>query len=92
MEGDNNTKYFHAVANQWRRKTIVHTIEGPDGAVKSIEEIIEVTTQYYKNLFRFEPRPNIKLSEEFFTNEEKISKEREMLEKRISKEEIKNSF
>jgi hypothetical protein len=92
LEGDKNTKYFHAVANQRRRKTTVHTIEGPDGAVDSTKEIIEVATQYYKNLFRFEPRPDIKLSEGFFTDEERLTEgEKDMLEKRFSEEEIKKA-
>jgi hypothetical protein len=80
------------VANQRRRKTNVHTIEGPDGAVESTEEIIEVATQYYKELFKFEPRPNIKLSEHFFSEEEKVSSdEREVLERRFSEEEIRKT-
>jgi hypothetical protein len=31
LEGDRNTAYFHAVANQRRRKTLIHILEGPDG-------------------------------------------------------------
>jgi hypothetical protein len=89
LEGDKNTKYFHAAANQ-RRKTTVHTIEGHDRVVDSTKEIIEVVTQYYKNLFRFESRPDIKLSEGFFTDEERLTEgEKEKLEKRFSEKEIK---
>jgi hypothetical protein len=80
---------FHVVANQRWRKTTIHTIEGTDGAVESTEGITEVATQYYKDLFKFEPRPNIKLSGEFFSNEEKVSdEEREVLERRFSEEEV----
>jgi hypothetical protein len=41
LEGDKNTKYFHVVDNQRRRKTTVHTIEGLDGLVDSIEGLLE---------------------------------------------------
>jgi hypothetical protein len=41
LEGDKNTKYFHVVDNQRRRKTTVHTIEGLDGLVDNIEGLLE---------------------------------------------------
>jgi hypothetical protein len=64
-EGDRNTKYFHAVANQRKRKTTIYDIEGPEGAVNSTGDIIKVGTQYYKDLFKFEPRPNINIFSNF---------------------------
>jgi hypothetical protein len=41
-----NTTYFHAVANQRKRKTTIHVVEPPPppGDVDTIEEIIEVAT------------------------------------------------
>jgi predicted ATP-binding protein involved in virulence len=50
-EGDRNTKYFQAVANQRRRKTTLFNLDGPEGMVQSTEEIIKVATDYYKDLF-----------------------------------------
>ena len=29
VEGDRNTSYFNAVANQRRRKTTIHSLDGP---------------------------------------------------------------
>jgi hypothetical protein len=66
-EGDRNTRYFQAVANQRRRKNNVHCMEGPEETVQSTEEIVEVATNYYNELFKFEPRPNINISSDFFS-------------------------
>jgi hypothetical protein len=66
LEGGRNTKYFHVVVNQRRRKTTIFSVEGPAGVVNSTQEIIEVATQYYKELFKFEPRPNLNIEEDFF--------------------------
>ena len=32
-EGDGNTSYFHALANQRRMKMLIYSLEGPDGHV-----------------------------------------------------------
>jgi hypothetical protein len=89
-EGDRNTKYFHAVANQRKRKTTIYDIEGPEGAVNSTEDIIKVATPYYKDLFKFEPRPNINISSNFFSEGEKVTEEENaLLEEKFTVEEIK---
>ena len=35
VEGDRNTKYFQAIAKQGRRKMLIQSMEGPEGAVCS---------------------------------------------------------
>jgi hypothetical protein len=89
-EGDRNTKYFQAIANQRRRKTIVFNMDGPEGTVQSTKEIIKVATDYYMDLFRFESKPNINIDDNFFDDEEKMTvEENEGLEAIFTKEEVK---
>jgi hypothetical protein len=42
--GDRNARFFHAIANQRKRKTTIYFIEGPGGTADTTEKIIEVAT------------------------------------------------
>jgi hypothetical protein len=42
-------------------------VDGPDGEAKSIEEIVEVATKYYKDLFKHEVKLDINIFL-FFSN------------------------
>lgn len=90
LEGDRNTAYFQAVANQRRRKHMIHVLEGEDGPVTDNDGMRNIAVEYYKNLFRWEPRPDINLKEDFFSEEAKITvEENARLEARFTEEEIK---
>jgi hypothetical protein len=54
------------MANQRGRNNTIFSMDGPEGSVQSTEEIIKVAIEYYKDLFKFEPKPNIKIDEDFF--------------------------
>jgi hypothetical protein len=91
-EGDTNTKYFHAVANQRKRKMTVCNMNGPKGIVETTKEILKVASNYYKDLFKYEARPDINIDEHFFSQEEKVSEEeRETLETPFSEEEVRKA-
>ena len=51
---DRNTAYFHAVANQRRRKTLIHSLDGPNGPVTEVDEMMKVASDFYKDLFKKE--------------------------------------
>lgn len=51
LKGDNNTAYFHRVANGKKRKNTIFCLQGEGGEIKGDEAIAEHATQYYKNLF-----------------------------------------
>jgi hypothetical protein len=50
-EGDRNVTYFHFVANQRRRKMLVHSLDGPDGPITDEADMLDLATSFYKNLF-----------------------------------------
>jgi hypothetical protein len=88
-ERDMNTKYFQAVANQRRRKTTLHSLDGPDGTVKTIEEIVKIATNYYRELFKKEIKPDIDIESDFFSEGDKvIAEENAVLEADFTKEEV----
>lgn len=69
LEGDKNTAYFHAVANQRRTKNHLSVLNGLDGLVHSTKDMLDVATNFYKNLFGYEPKPNIHLGDHFLSDE-----------------------
>jgi hypothetical protein len=73
-------------------KTTIYSIEGPEGIAGTTEAIIEVATKYYKELFKFESRPNINISENFFSEGEKLTDEDNLvLEDKFIEEEIRKA-
>lgn len=74
VEGDTNTAYFRAMANQ-RRKKAINILDGPNGPVEDIKGMLSLAVEYYKKLFSFEARLDIKLGEGFWGEDEKISAE-----------------
>jgi hypothetical protein len=65
-EGDMNTRYFQLVANQRRRKTTLHSLDGVEGTVETTEEIVKVATNYYRDLFKKELKHDINIDPDFF--------------------------
>jgi hypothetical protein len=48
---DRNTAYFHAVANQHRRKKKIEVLNGPDGPVHDTNGMLNIASSFYKELF-----------------------------------------
>jgi hypothetical protein len=61
--------------------------------VQSTEDIVKVATNFYKDLLKFEPRPDINISREFFKEVDQVTpEENEMLERPFSKEKVKKAI
>jgi hypothetical protein len=62
------------------------------GLSPEIEDIIEVATQYYKELFKFELRSNMNISDNFFSKGDKVrQEENRVLEERFTEEEVRKA-
>jgi hypothetical protein len=57
LEGDNNTKYFHLVANWRHRKECIFKLEQEDGVIEGDIALKEYITNYYNGLFG-QPKEN----------------------------------
>jgi hypothetical protein len=51
LQGDSNTRYFHLVANDKRRKYHIFQLEDGDRIIKGEEPLKSYIMDYYKNLF-----------------------------------------
>jgi hypothetical protein len=92
LEGDRNTSYFHAFANQRRRKHLA-ILFGPGGSISETKDILGIVVDFYKNLFAREDRPNIFHSDDFWDKDNLLTaKERLSLERPFSEEEIRESY
>jgi hypothetical protein len=89
-EGDRNTAYFQAVANQRNRKKRITYLETRIRVVSENEAMLSHAVDFYKNLFGSELDSGVKLDENFWSEEDKVtSEENELLTAPFSEEEIK---
>ena len=89
-EGDNNTTYFHALANQRNRKKRITVLEGPNGQVTDTQDMLTLATKFYKDLFGFETSLDVSLGDNFWAEEEKVTLEENLIfQFPFSEEEIK---
>jgi hypothetical protein len=69
---------------------LIHSLDGPNGPTSDLGEMLEIATSFYKNLFQAEDRVGIALTEDFYSQEEKVSdQDNEMLDAPFTEEEIK---
>lgn len=65
LEGDRNTIYFQAIANQRSRKKKIHCLENPTSLVYDQKGMIKIAVDFYKNLFAKEMDSVVKLDKNF---------------------------
>jgi len=92
-EGDKNTVYFQAIANQRARKKRIPALEGPDGILDETKDMLIHAVDFYKILFGVEEHLGVHLVDNFWDEEDKVSTaENELSEAPLTKEEIKNAI
>jgi hypothetical protein len=51
LEGDNNTKYFHLIANEKFRKSQIYKLEDGGNTIQGVANLKRYITKYYKGPF-----------------------------------------
>jgi hypothetical protein len=88
-EGDRNTFYFFAKANQRKKKKTVTCLETNGVMLIESRDMLEHALEFYKALFGKEDRYNIRLQESFWEEDENVTHEENLeLEVDLSEEEI----
>jgi hypothetical protein len=91
LEGDDNTKYFHLVANDKHRRQRIYSLEDDDGTcIADEEELKNHITNYYKNLFGKPDATSIELDESIIHDIPQVSdSENEILTPNFTMDEVK---
>jgi hypothetical protein len=63
LEGDNNTRYFHMIANGKRKKTRVFRLKQEEGVIEGEKALKDYITKYYKYLFGTSQENGLSLNE-----------------------------
>jgi hypothetical protein len=51
LKGDNNTEFFHRIANGNRRKQSIFSLQDGDEVISGTEKLLDHASKYYKSLF-----------------------------------------
>jgi hypothetical protein len=88
-EGDHNMAYLFAKANQMKREKTISCLKQGDAIFSENKDMVVHARQFYKSLFREEPKTKIKLDEEFWDVSERVTQEeKDALEGDMTEEEI----
>jgi hypothetical protein len=91
LKGDNNTEYYHRIANGHKRKKTIFSLQDGSNTIQRTPDLLNHATLFYKSLFAPQVSNNIKLRDDVWDTEEKLSKEeRNNLDSPFTEEEIKN--
>jgi len=91
-EGDRNTTYFQAVANQRNRKKRISGLEGHDGWIDDNKGMLEHVVDFYRNLFGKEENSGVNLGQDFWEVDEKVTAlENELLEAPFTENEVREA-
>jgi len=92
LEGDKNTTYFQAVANQRNRKKRINGLDTPEGWVEDNDKLLSHGVDFYKSLFGREESSEVRLEDDFWLEEEMItSSENDLLEADFTEEEVREA-
>jgi mannosylglycoprotein endo-beta-mannosidase len=90
MQGDNNTSYFHRIANGRRRKAKIISLEKEGVVIEGDNNLLKHATEYYTDLFVPEDDHEVQIDSNIWAEQPQVSGEENVeLSKPFSEEEIK---
>jgi hypothetical protein len=90
LKGDNNTEYFHRIANGKKRKQTIFSSQTEGGTVMGTDKLLQYATEYYKVLFGVEGGNAFDLDPNLWPLEEMVNEhENSDLTKPFTEEETK---
>jgi mannosylglycoprotein endo-beta-mannosidase len=93
LEGDNNTAYFHRIANGRKGKNTMYSLKKDDVNIQGTTDLLEHALEYYKGLFGPGEGNNMALDANIWSVEEKLNEDdNEVLNEPFSESEIKNAL
>jgi hypothetical protein len=89
LQGDANTKFFHAFANGRKRKCAIHSLSSDQGLVTEKEAIQELIYSFYRNLMGAEEPKLLSIRPNLWPTQQMVSaQENEELMKTFTSEEL----
>jgi hypothetical protein len=89
LYGDNNTSYFHKIANGSKRKRTMFSLKKGSKNIQGTPALLEHATNFYKNLFGPVHDTGVRLRDDTWGENEKLSEEdRINLDRSFSEQEI----
>ena len=93
LEGDLNTSYFHKIANGRKRKNTVLCLKNGEDMVEGTKDLLDLATNYYKDLFGPAPGNLFEISPGLWSPEERLNEEdNNNLSREFTCEEVKNAL
>jgi hypothetical protein len=93
LKGDNNTNFFHKVANGRKRKQTIYTLQKKGVLISGTENLLIHATDYYKALFGPREGNAFDLSSSLWSEDENVTeRENESLVSPFNEEEIKTTL
>lgn len=70
---------------------MIHSLDGPNGPTYDIKEMIDVASNFYRDLYKKEDRKGFSLSDDFFSEGEKVTgNDNISLESPFTEDEVNN--
>jgi mannosylglycoprotein endo-beta-mannosidase len=89
LQGDNNTSFFHRIANGRKRKRTMFSLKDGENTIQGTPALMEHATEFYKKLFGPVADSGVRLNDNIWDESEKLDEtDRNLLNAPFTEEEI----